>query len=174
MARVLTRQDCQSLSDGVMRRGSGHFPTPFLVPADEYIRITDPDPWGDNMWEVLKAIVVVVLSLAALLAFLGLLYWLTTLLPKRWQESWKAWVFLLPAMIAVLVGLLIPAIRTIYISFLDDNAKDFVGFDNYTDIFTTTGTRLTVFNSVVWVSVGTIDHRRGRARRRPLRRQHPR
>jgi len=108
------------------------------------------------MWEVLKAIVVVVLSLAALIAFLGLLYWLTTLLPRKWQDSWKAWVFLFPAMIAILVGLLIPAIRTIYISFLDDNAKEFVGFDNYTDIFTTTGTRLTVFNSIVWVSVGTI------------------
>jgi len=108
------------------------------------------------MWEVLKAIVVVVLSLAALVAFLGLLYWLTTLLPRKWQDSWKAWVFLFPAMIAILVGLLIPAIRTIYISFLDDNAKEFVGFENYTDIFTTTGTRLTVFNSIVWVSVGTI------------------
>ena len=44
-------------------------------------------------------------------------------------------MFLLPAMIAMLVGLLIPAIRTIYLSFLDDNGQEFVGFDNYLDIF---------------------------------------
>ena len=39
---------------------------------------------------------------------------------------------------------------------LDDNGKKFVGFDNYTEIFTTQGTRLTVVNSVTWVIVGTI------------------
>jgi len=107
------------------------------------------------MGEVLKAIVVVVLSMAALLAFLGTLYWLTTLLPRAWQESWKSVVFLLPAMVAVLIGLLMPAIFTIYKGFLDDRGKDFVGFDNYVDIFQTNGTRLTVFNSIVWVVVGT-------------------
>lgn len=107
------------------------------------------------MWEVIKAFVVVVVSLAVLLGLLGGLYWLTTLLPERWQEGWRAWVFLLPAMIAVLAGLLIPAIRTIYLSFFDDRGQSFVGLDNYQSIFTTAGTRLTVMNSVVWVVVGT-------------------
>jgi alpha-glucoside transport system permease protein len=108
------------------------------------------------MGELIKAIVVVVFSLAALLAFLGGLYYLTTLLPKRFQESWKAWVFLFPAMIAILVGLVLPAIRTVYFGFLDDDGKKFIGLDNYVDIFTTNGTRLTVFNSVTWVVVGTL------------------
>src|SRR5262245_48840369 len=107
------------------------------------------------MWDLIKAIIVVVLSLGALLGFLGLLYWLTTLLPAKWQEGWKAWVFLLPAMIGVLFGLFIPAIKTVYNSFLDDAAQDFVGFDNYREIFSNTGTRLTVFNSLVWVVIGT-------------------
>ena len=101
------------------------------------------------MWEVLKAILVVIFSLGLLLALLGVLYWLTTLLPAKYQESWRAWVFLLPAMVAVLAGLLIPAIRTMYLSFFDDQGQSFVGFDNYESIFTTRGTRLTVFNSVV-------------------------
>jgi alpha-glucoside transport system permease protein len=108
------------------------------------------------MLEVVKAIVVVLISLAALMGLIFGLYWLTSLLPKKWQESWRAWVFLFPAMIAMLAGLLIPAIRTIYSSFLDDDANSWVGFDNYVDIFTTTGTRLTVFNSIVWVFVGTL------------------
>src|SRR5262245_33330442 len=108
------------------------------------------------MWDLVKAIIVVTVSLGALLAFLLLLYWLTSLLPRKWQESWRAWVFLLPGMIAMLAGLLIPALRTIYLSFKDDNGKSWVGGDNYWDIFTTTGTRLTVFNSIVWVGVGTL------------------
>lgn len=107
------------------------------------------------MWEVIKAIVVVCLSLAALVFVLGVLYWLTTFLPRRWQEGWRAWVFLLPAAVAVIAGLLIPAIRTIYLSFKDDAGKKFVGFDNYQEIFSNTDTRLTVFNSMVWVIVGT-------------------
>ena len=68
------------------------------------------------MWELVKAIVVVTLSLATLLAFLGLLYWLTGFLPRRWQETWRAWVFLFPAALAMVVGLLIPAVRTLYLS----------------------------------------------------------
>ena len=107
------------------------------------------------MWDLVKAILVVTLSLALLLGLLGLLYWLTGFLPKRWQESWRAWVFLLPATIAMVIGLLIPAIRTIYLSFFDNASKKWVGLQNYHDIFATKGTRLTVFNSIVWVTVGT-------------------
>src|SRR3954452_132353 len=107
------------------------------------------------MWELVKAIVVVTVSLAILLGFLGLLYWLTGFLPRRWQESWRAWVFLLPATVAMVVGLLIPALRTLYLSFFDNTSKNWVGMQNYLDIFQTKGTRLTVFNSILWVTVGT-------------------
>jgi alpha-glucoside transport system permease protein len=87
---------------------------------------------------------------------LGALYWLASKLPKRLQEGTRSWIFLLPAMVAMAIGLLIPAIRTIYLSLLDDNAKEFVGLSNFRDVFTTRGTRLTVFNSMAWVFVGTI------------------
>jgi alpha-glucoside transport system permease protein len=49
----------------------------------------------------------------------------------------------------------VPAIRTIYVSLLDDNSKKFVGLDNFHEIFTTNATRLTVINSLTWVVVGT-------------------
>jgi alpha-glucoside transport system permease protein len=107
------------------------------------------------MGELLKALFVVVISIGALLAFLGFLYWLTSLLPKSWQESSKSMVFLFPAMVAALIGLLLPAVFTIYNGFFDDQGDDFVGFENYVDIFRTNGTRLTVLNSAVWVIAGT-------------------
>jgi len=108
------------------------------------------------MGQVISAIVVVMIAIGALLAFLGALYWLASKLPKKWQEGTRSWIFLLPAMFAMIVGLVIPAIRTIYLSLLDDNGDKFIGFDNYVDVFTTRGTRLTVFNSITWVFAGTI------------------
>lgn len=108
------------------------------------------------MRDLLTALITVIVALGALLGLLGGLYWLSSKLPKKWQEGTRSWIFLLPAMAAMIIGLLIPAIRTMYLSLLDDNAKEFVGLDNYKDVFTSTGTRLTVFNSMTWVFVGTI------------------
>ncbi len=107
------------------------------------------------MGDVISALFAVVVAIGSLLALLGGLYWLTGKLPKKWQEGARSWVFLLPTIVALIVGLLIPTIRTIYLSLLDDNGKSFVGLDNFETIFTTRGTRLTVFNSMLWVFVGT-------------------
>jgi alpha-glucoside transport system permease protein len=107
------------------------------------------------MGELLVALVAVVVGLVALLVLLTALYSLTHLLPRSWQEGVRAWVFLFPALVGVVIGLLIPAIRTIYLSLLDDDGKQFVGLGNYRDVFANQGTRLTVINSFVWVVVGT-------------------
>lgn len=108
------------------------------------------------MLDVLWAIIFVSIAIGTLLAFLGGLYWLSSKLPKKWQEGTRSWIFLLPAMFAMIIGLLIPALRTIYLSLLDDNGQEWVGLKNFKDVFTTQGTRLTVFNSVAWVFLGTI------------------
>ncbi len=108
------------------------------------------------MGDVISAFVFVTIAIGALLALLASLYWMASKLPKKWQEGTRSWIFLLPAMFAIVIGLLIPAIRTIYLSLLDDNGKEFVGLENFKNVFTTQGTRLTVINSVTWVFAGTI------------------
>ncbi|MCP4087950.1 MAG: sugar ABC transporter permease [Actinomycetia bacterium] len=108
------------------------------------------------MGDVISAIAVATIAIGALLALLGSLYWLSSKLPKKWQEGTRSWIFLLPAMLAMIIGLLIPAIRTLYLSLLDDNEDKFVGLSNYADVFSNKGTRLTVFNSMTWVFAGTI------------------
>jgi alpha-glucoside transport system permease protein len=55
----------------------------------------------------------------------------------------------------MIIGLVVPAIRTLYSSFLDDNGKELIGFQNYTEIFQTASTRLAVVNSLTWVVLGT-------------------
>lgn len=107
------------------------------------------------MGELITALVVVIVGIGGLIAFLGLLYWISNLLPGKWHERGKVFIFLLPASVLLIVGLVVPAIRTVYVSLLDNNSKKFVGLDNFHEIFTTKATRLTVINSLTWVFVGT-------------------
>jgi alpha-glucoside transport system permease protein len=48
----------------------------------------------------------------------------------------RAVIFLGPALLFIFATLVIPAIRTIYLSFLDDRGEEGVGFDNYQATFT--------------------------------------
>ncbi len=48
----------------------------------------------------------------------------------------RAIIFLGPALLFISVMLVIPAIRTMYLSLLDPDSVDFVGIENYTDVFT--------------------------------------
>jgi len=107
------------------------------------------------MGALFKALFTAVVGLGGLLAVLGALYWLSKFLPAAWRERWQVMIFLLPALFAILIGLLVPAIRTIYTSLFNDTGKKFIGFDNYKEIFTGKDTRLTVINSLTWVIVGT-------------------
>jgi alpha-glucoside transport system permease protein len=107
------------------------------------------------MGDLLTTIVVVVLGVGSLLAVLGGLYWLTKMLPGKWTERGRVAVFLLPALFLMLIGLVVPAFRTIYTSFLDDNGRKWIGLANYSEIFKTPDTRLTVVTSLTWVIVGT-------------------
>lgn len=54
---------------------------------------------------------------------------------RRIPERLRPWVFLFPAFFFLLVGLFIPTIRTIYLSFRDRRSESFNGIDNYRSIF---------------------------------------
>ena len=53
------------------------------------------------MVDVLWAILFVTIAIGALVALLGGLYWLSSLLPKKWQESSRSWVFMLLSLIHI-------------------------------------------------------------------------
>ncbi len=52
------------------------------------------------------------------------------------DQNSRAWIFLSPALVFISVMLVVPAIRTAYLSLLDRNSEEFVWFDNYTKTFT--------------------------------------
>lgn len=75
-------------------------------------------------------------------------------LARGWLSTVLAWcVFLLPGIVLLCVGLVFPAIRTIYLSFFNDTSTKFVGVKNYTWIFTNPDNLHTLGNTFLWIIV---------------------
>jgi alpha-glucoside transport system permease protein len=99
----------------------------------------------------------------ALLAIVGgvgaalLLYWilnkLVEMLPTKWEERLKPWVFIAPAVAAIAFFLIYPAIRTFILSFANAQSTAWVGFENYTDLLGSSDFRNTLYNTLLWIAV---------------------
>jgi alpha-glucoside transport system permease protein len=81
---------------------------------------------------------------------IGLLLFLDVL-PRWGRHRWHVIGFLGPAMVLLLIGLIIPAIRTAYLSFFDADSKNFVGLENYGWIFQHSETLHMLRNTLLWV-----------------------
>src|ERR687897_1535990 len=64
--------------------------------------------------------------------------------------------FVLPAFLMLAVGLLYPALRTIYQSFFDRRTVNFVGLDNYETIVTNSALVTVLQNTFLWVVITPI------------------
>jgi len=92
--------------------------------------------------------------LAALLLFaavLGVILFFAGRLGGRRGDKWVGYLYLLPVVLMLLVGLVYPGLRTIYESFFDAAGKAFVGVDNYKTIFTSEDQLVVLRNTVFWV-----------------------
>jgi alpha-glucoside transport system permease protein len=99
----------------------------------------------------------------ALLAIIGgvgaalLLYWvlnkLVEMLPQKWEERLKPWVFAGVALAAIGLFLIYPAIRTIILSFANATSTAWVGLENYTDLLTSRDFQITLGNTLLWIAV---------------------
>ena len=107
------------------------------------------------MGQVLGALGTVVLALAVFVGALLVIYGATTLLPKRFREGSQIAVFLGPAAVLIVIGLLVPALRTMWVSLHSDvKGQPFGGLTNYKYIATDHNMRTAIFNSFLWVLLG--------------------
>jgi alpha-glucoside transport system permease protein len=91
---------------------------------------------------------------AALLLFaavMGVILFFAGRLGGRRGDKWVAYLYLLPVVLMLAVGLVYPGLRTIYESFFDAAGKAFIGFDNYKTIFTDNDQLTVLRNTVFWV-----------------------
>ena len=73
--------------------------------------------------------------------------------PKLWKQA-EAYVYMLPAVLFVVVFLLYPAAYTFYVSFTDWDgltAPEFIGLQNYLQMFKEPVFGTSVVNTVIWV-----------------------
>jgi alpha-glucoside transport system permease protein len=101
---------------------------------------------------LINTVIVVVVAIGVLCGIFVAVNLLVNKLPQKWDDRIRPWVFVGPALFVLFLGLVVPAIRTIYLSFrsgrrgeggytLDNwqntlTDKSVIDFSNFTDIFT--------------------------------------
>lgn len=103
-----------------------------------------------------------ILTIIAILWGLGCLILLYTmlnniqlLLPKALRKYTEPFLFVGPATLILSWYLLLPTLRTVYLSFLDRKAEAFVGLENYIDIFSNESMIISFTNNFLWLIFGT-------------------
>ena len=105
-----------------------------------------------SVWDVIGPnLTLLVISLAAFAAVVYALFLIGSRASVRWQGWLRYGVFLGPALLLLLVGLIYPALRTIWLSFMDKRSENFIGFDNYIWAFTIPEIQIVLRNTVLWV-----------------------
>ena len=96
-----------------------------------------------------------VLAVALFVGVMGLIL-LVVGRARRRGDLWQSLAFVLPALILLTVGLIYPAIRTMYQSFFNRTSDEFVGVDNFTEIFTNSDMLVVLRNTAIWVILTPI------------------
>ena len=92
-------------------------------------------------------------GVVAFLAVIGVILLVVDRAPKRGREKVQLVAFLAPAVVLIAVGLLIPAVRTVLLSFKDTAGQEWVGLSNYTQMVEQDGNRRILLNTLIWVLV---------------------
>lgn len=108
-------------------------------------------------WEVIAPnLLLLVLALTAFAAIVYLVFLLASRASIKAQEWLKYLVFLAPASLLLLIGLVYPTIRTLIMSFMNADSSEFVGFENFVWAFTIPEILVVLRNTAIWVFVVPI------------------
>lgn len=84
---------------------------------------------------VAEALVATVVPLAAIGVRIGFAAEPTTTQRRNIEQRSRSWIFVTPALAFIAGGLLVPLVRTIYISLRDSTSAEYVGLANFRTIF---------------------------------------
>jgi alpha-glucoside transport system permease protein len=105
------------------------------------------------MEKIVAGFLAIIGGVGASLVLFWLMNFIAEKLPGKWSERVKPWVFAGPAVVFIGIFLVYPAVLTIITSFLDSNAEEFVGIDNYVSLFTDPAFQQTLLNTVLWLLI---------------------
>jgi len=105
-----------------------------------------------SVWEVIAPnLTLLLISLAVFAAVIYAVFLIGARASLKQQEWLRYVVFLGPASLLLLIGLIYPAVRTIVLSLMDKRSENFVGLDNYIWAFTLPEIQIVLRNTVIWV-----------------------
>lgn len=105
---------------------------------------------------VTTAIITVLVGIGVAVALFWLLNKLAELLPGRWEDRLKPFLFILPAYAAIAMFVIYPAVQTVIYSFktkVGFPAERWTGLDNYRDLLGSSAFRDTLFNTLLWIVI---------------------
>ena len=95
-------------------------------------------------------------AVAVFFAVLLIVFFVAGRARGRFQSVLAGIVFLGPAVLLLIIGLVVPTVRTTLGSFQDANGKEFIGLANYGWIFTTPGNLQILLNTLLWIIIAPL------------------
>ena len=103
----------------------------------------------------LIALIAIIWGVGGVAALYWVFNWLVELMPDQWTNRLQPFVFIGPAIAILAVYLLLPSVRTLWFSFLDRDGTEFVGIQNYLDLFSERLLQEAIRNNVLWIIFGS-------------------
>jgi alpha-glucoside transport system permease protein len=101
--------------------------------------------------KIANGVIAVVAGVVGAMVLFWVLNALVERLPSKWEQRLKPYVFAGPALAALALFLVFPAVLTIRDSFYGPNRTDYVGFQNYTTMLTQPDVLSVFFNNIIWI-----------------------
>lgn len=106
---------------------------------------------ASNAIRLVSAIAAIILGSGGVIALFYAANMLVDRLPYQARSRVLPWVYMVPALAVLSAFLVLPTIRTILISFMDQRSERWVGLDNYIFAFTNPDMLIAFRNNVLWL-----------------------
>jgi alpha-glucoside transport system permease protein len=103
--------------------------------------------------KVINALLAIVGGVVGALVLFWVLNFLAERLPGKWEERLKPYVYILPAVAAIGLFLIYPAVQTVIYSFANATSSKWVGLDNYSDLLGQRDFQITLVNTLLWIII---------------------
>src|SRR5581483_7345926 len=107
-----------------------------------------------NVPKIIVAVIAIVWGVGGIALLFTTANYLVETLGQTWRNRLQPYVFVGPAVLALLYFLAIPTLRTLYISLFDSSGTNFVGLQNYVAVFTNQAMFTAFRNNVIWIVFG--------------------
>ncbi len=101
-----------------------------------------------------NVIIAIVWGVGGIAAFFAMANNLVEQMPESTRRWLQPYIFVGPAMLLLFWFLAFPMLRTLWLSLLDRNSEEFVGLQNYLDVFASADMLLVFRNNLLWLVFG--------------------